>query len=211
VKRAAKGEPARKRPLARGGDARERGAARHRGETRGLGDVLSFLQLLWAIAHGLEAISKQMRQTLGVTGPQRLVVRLVGRYGETTPSVLAEVLHVHPSSLTGVLRRLERAGLLRRVRDPADGRRAILTLTASGQALNDQDGGTVEHAVRRTFRGFGAADAEVVRRLLSALARELGVESASEARERRARQPRRFLLTTPAMKSANARKRAKYK
>lgn len=147
---------------------------------QGLGDVLSFLQLLWAITHGVEALSKRMQQALGVTGPQRLVLRLVGRYGETTPSTLAEVLHVHPSSLTGVLRRLERAGLLRRVRDPADGRRAILTLTPSGQALNDQDRGTVEYAVRRTLRGVPAADARNARSVLARLARELGVESAGE-------------------------------
>jgi DNA-binding MarR family transcriptional regulator len=173
---------------------------------RALGDVLSFMQLLWAIAHGLEAISKRMRKTLGVTGPQRLVVRLVGRYGETTPSVLADVLHVHPSSLTGVLRRLEHAGLLRRVRDPADGRRALLTLTPNGQALNDQDRGTVEYAVRRSLRAVAVPDVEAARRLLALLARELGVEDAEQGRSR---QPRRFLLTTPAMKSAKARKRTK--
>ena len=181
-----------------------------RGEdARGLGDVLSFLQLLWAVAHGLEAISKHMQRSLGVTGPQRLVLRLLGRYGQTTPSVLAQVLHVHPSSLTGVLRRLETAGLLRRARDPADGRRAILTLTPSGQALNHQDRGTVEYAVRRTLRAVTAADAAQARRVLGTLARELGVEGGSEEREPQPRQPRRFLVTMPAAIKAKATKRAK--
>lgn len=130
-----------------------------------------------------------MQQTLGVTGPQRLVLRLVGRYGETTPSVLADVLRVHPSSLTGVLRRLEGAGLLRRVRDPADGRRAILTLTPSGQALNDQDRGTVEYAVRRTLRSVAAADAQQARRVLATLARELGGEGGGELTRTASRRP----------------------
>lgn len=150
-----------------------------------------------------------MQRSLGVTGPQRLALRLVGRYGQTTPSVLAEVLHVHPSSLTGVLRRLETAGLLRRVRDPQDGRRAILTLTPSGQALNHQDRGTVEYAVRRTLRAVTATDAEQARRVLSTLARELGAAGGGGARESRPRQPRRFLATMPAATKAKATKRAK--
>jgi len=144
---------------------------------RSLGDVLTFLQLLWAVTHGLASLSKRMRATVGVTGPQRLVVRLIGRYGRATPGDLAEVLHVHPSSLTGVLRRLERAQLIRRVADPEDGRRAILTLTHRGQTLNDQDLGTVESSVRRTLRGVSGEEAATARKVLAVLARELGVDS----------------------------------
>jgi DNA-binding MarR family transcriptional regulator len=146
-------------------------------KARSLGDVLSFLQLLWAVTHGVASLSKRMRATVGVTGPQRLVVRLIGRYGRATPGDLAEVLHVHPSSLTGVLRRLERAQLIRRVADPDDGRRAILTLTQRGQTLNDQDLGTVESSVKRTLRSVSQRDSAVARGVLTTLARELGVES----------------------------------
>jgi DNA-binding MarR family transcriptional regulator len=154
---------------------------------RSLGEVLSFLQLLWAIAHGLESISKRMRATVGVTGPQRLVIRLIGRYGEAGPGDLAEVLHVHPSSLTGVLRRLEEAKLISRATDPTDGRRAILRLTPKGQTLNDQSSGTVESSVRRTLRGVSPAQAATARDVLAALARELGVESSLPARNGGAR------------------------
>jgi MarR family transcriptional regulator, organic hydroperoxide resistance regulator len=148
---------------------------------RSLGEVLSFLRLLWAIAHGLASISKRMRATVGVTGPQRLVIRLIGRYGKTAPGDLADVLHVHPSSLTGVLRRLEKAQLIKRTTDPTDGRRAILTLTPRGQALNDQALGTVESSVRRTLRGVPPAQVAIVRDVLATLARELGVDGSPVA------------------------------
>lgn len=144
---------------------------------RSLGDVLSFMQLLWAVAHGLESTSRRMRSTVGVTGPQRLVLRLIGRFGRTAPGDLAEVLHVDPSSLTGVLRRLENAGLIRRTRDPEDGRRAILTLTPVGQVLNDRRSGTVEASVQKTLQGVSAAKVAVAREVLDALARDLGVET----------------------------------
>jgi len=36
----------------------------------GLPDVLQFMQLLWAVVHGLEKTSKRMAGDLGVTGPR---------------------------------------------------------------------------------------------------------------------------------------------
>src|SRR5690349_20130294 len=112
------------------------------------------MKLLWAVAHGLEATSSKMHAELGVTGPQRLVLRLIAHFSFAAPGDLAETLHVHPSSLTGSLRRLEEAGLIRRKRDPRDGRRAILTLTTKGRALNDRKHGTVESAVQRALKAL---------------------------------------------------------
>jgi MarR family transcriptional regulator, organic hydroperoxide resistance regulator len=145
-------------------------------EAQSLGEVLSFMRLLWAVAHGLESASKQMRSEIGVTGPQRLVLRLIGHYERLSPGDLAELMHVHPSSLTGVLRRLERAGLMARKSDPEDGRRAILTLTASGRKLNGKRARTVEASVRRTLASLPASRIEAARELLSSLATELGAE-----------------------------------
>jgi DNA-binding MarR family transcriptional regulator len=154
---------------------RERLQARTAHE-RALGDVLTFMQLLWAVAHGLESTSKRMKAELGVTGPQRLVLRLIGEYGVTAPGQLALVLHVDPSSLTGVLRRLERSGLIRRARDPNDGRRAVLSVTSRGQAINRQRRGTVEARVHAVMRGLSAQQLTTTCRVLKSLAHELGVE-----------------------------------
>jgi len=142
-------------------------------EAQSLGEVLSFMRLLWAVVHGLEATSKQMQREIGVTGPQRLVLRLVGHYVRLSPGDLAELMHVHPSSLTGVLRRLEQARLIGRKRDPGDGRRAILTLTAKGRSLNSRRARTVEDSVRRTLDASPATRTNAARELLSALADEL--------------------------------------
>jgi DNA-binding MarR family transcriptional regulator len=144
-------------------------------ETEALGEVLAFMRLLWALAHGLESASKRMGAELGVTGPQRLVLRLVGHYSRLSPGELAELLHVHPSSLTGVLGRLERSQLLERRRDPSDGRRAILSLTAKGRALNARRAGTVEESVRRALASQSRAKIAITGEVLTAIARELGV------------------------------------
>jgi DNA-binding MarR family transcriptional regulator len=116
-----------------------------------LSPVLQFMRLLWGLDHSLQTASKKMEARLGITGPQRLVVRLVGHFPEISAGQLATLQRVHPSTLTGVLRRLEKRGILRRRPDPADGRRALLSLTPKGMRLNETKGGTVEEAVERAL------------------------------------------------------------
>jgi len=81
-------------------------------EVAPLGEVLGFRRLLRPVTHGLESKSKRMLSQVGVTGPQRLAQRIVDQNPNLAPGELARVLHVHPSSLTGGLHRLEQAQLL---------------------------------------------------------------------------------------------------
>src|SRR5919108_2503988 len=116
-----------------------------------LGAVLDFMRLLWAVDHSLQSASKRMVATYGITGPQRLVVRIVGRFPGISAGRVAEILHVHPSTLTGVLKRLEARSVLQRRPDPRDARRALFMLTAKGRKLDTVRTGTVEQAVRRVL------------------------------------------------------------
>src|SRR5437588_7169226 len=114
-----------------------------------LGAVLDFMRLLWAVDHALQSASKRMEAIHGITGPQRLVVRIVGRFPGIAAGRVAEILHVHPSTLTGILKRLEGRGVLQRRSDPRDARRALFGLTLKGKKLDTAKTGTVEQAVRR--------------------------------------------------------------
>src|SRR5678816_1894070 len=113
-----------------------RDRSREAGEVPGLGNVLDFMRVLWAVDHGLEAASKRMEARVGVTGPQRFVIRMVGRFPGVSAGRLAEILHLHPSTLTGILKRLETRGLIARHVDPSDGRRALFELTPRGARLD---------------------------------------------------------------------------
>lgn len=135
-----------------------------------LPDVLQFMQLLWAVAHGLEKTSKRMTQAIGVTGPQRLVLRVLGLFPGLSAGDLAAILHVHPSTLTGILQRLTAQGLLGRVEDRLDRRRAVLRLTRRGARANSVTRGTVEAAVGSALAGIGTRDREAARRVLQRLA-----------------------------------------
>ena len=46
----------------------------------GIGEVLEFMQQLWSLDHSLQQLSRTMRSRYGITGPQRLVLRVVGTY-----------------------------------------------------------------------------------------------------------------------------------
>jgi DNA-binding MarR family transcriptional regulator len=148
-------------------------------ETRAppLGEVLEFMRLLWAVDHQLKSTSKLMETTLGLTGPQRLVVRLVGRYPGITAGRLAQILHVHPSTLTGVLKRLEKRGYVERKSDPLDARKALFSLTEKGRGLDVPASGTVEAAVQRAMSRVPRAQLAGAQDVLTAIAEELGVGS----------------------------------
>ena len=151
-----------------------------------LGDALDFLRLIWAIDHGLQRRSKSMAAAMGITGPQRLVIRIVGRFPSVHARQLSETLHLHPSSLTALLKRLERRGLIRRRRDGRDRRRLLLGLTRRGQALNSDTPGTIEAAVHRTLETVPGRDLDGARVTLEVLARTLdGTHPAGRRDQRR--------------------------
>ncbi|MBK9033679.1 MAG: MarR family transcriptional regulator [Myxococcales bacterium] len=131
------------------------------------------MQGLWALVHALEVRSKRMSRTLGVTGPQRLVLRVVGRHPEITAGEIARILDLHASTLTGILARLESRGMLARHVDPRDRRRARFALTAAGRRIDRERKGTVEAAVRRALTRVSSSAAEETRGLLQALVHEL--------------------------------------
>lgn len=137
------------------------------------GGALEFMGALWALDHALRSRSKGMSREVGVTGPQRLVLRLAGKKPGISAGELAGMLRVHPSTLTGVLARLERRRLLARGRDPRDGRRAVLHLTERGRSIDKLRTGTVEAAVVRVLSSLHARDVAAARRVLAVLVREL--------------------------------------
>lgn len=142
-------------------------------DDRALGDALEFLQLLWSIDHGLQSMSKRMVSDLGVTGPQRLVIRLIGRFPNILAGELSELLHLHPSTLTGILRRLEERGFVTRRKDREDLRRAHFSLTAKGKKLDALQAGTVESAVRKVLGKLPEQKIDAARKALIALSDEL--------------------------------------
>lgn len=154
-----------------------------------LPDTLQFMQLLWALVHALERTSKHMTRRVGVTGPQRLVLRVVGLMPGVAAGELAAILHLHPSTLTGVLHRLVKQKLVARTRDASDGRKAVLHLTARGAQINAVGQGTVEAAVARALDDLSPHDRAACRRVLDKLTETLDRSADASPRAARRRRP----------------------
>src|ERR671919_1328631 len=90
-------------------------------------------RLRWAITR----MARRLRQEAGVDlGPSQVAaLASVDRRGPLSPSELAEIERIKRPTVTRIVRHLEEAGLVERVRDPADGRASILSVTAEGRAL----------------------------------------------------------------------------
>jgi DNA-binding MarR family transcriptional regulator len=142
-------------------------------ERRPLGPVLSFMRALWGVNHGLESTSRKMKAALGVTGPERMVIRLVGRYPGVSAGELARILRVHPSTLTGLLKRLTGRRLLVRRADSTDARRALFTLAPKGAGVDKQRRGTVEAAVTSALEALPERNVRIALEVLDALARAM--------------------------------------
>lgn len=135
-----------------------------------LGPALEFMRTLWALEHGLNRRSKDMLRRFGVTGPQRLVVRVVASIGPVAPGRLAKVLHLHPASVTRLAHALERRGFLRRRPDPLDRRRLLLELGPAAPRVERIASGTIEAEVSAALERADPGDVAGARRVVEAIA-----------------------------------------
>jgi len=140
---------------------------------RTLDPILDFMRLLWSVEHGLQRMSKKMENELGITGPQRLVLRVVGQFPGLSASELAHIVRLHPSTITGILQRLVSRGWLERRRDPADTRRVQLRLKPHAVSYTRTTRGTVEREVRLALKAVGAENVASARAVLTAIAERL--------------------------------------
>src|SRR5262245_45343937 len=138
--------------------------------------VLEFIRRMWAVDHELQRVSKRMVGRIGLTAPQRLAVRFIGRHSGVTLGHLAELLHLHAGTVTGIVRKLEELGLVVQTRSEAEPRRRHLTLTAKGRHIDRRRKGTVEAAVRRTASGLTVQEMATAAAVMDVLAKNLAAE-----------------------------------
>jgi DNA-binding MarR family transcriptional regulator len=142
-----------------------------------LGRDLDFLRELWALDHALQKLSKRMERTLGVSGPQRLALRLVARFPGLPAGRLARMMSLHPSTVSGLVRRLADRGFLSRDFESPDRRRCQLRITPRGMELLALPRPTIESAVTSALRGIPPRKVEAAGRVLAAVTLSLETPS----------------------------------
>jgi MarR family transcriptional regulator, organic hydroperoxide resistance regulator len=93
---------------------------------------------LYAASLSMTKLYKPLLKPLGLTYPQYLAMLVLWENDGLTVSQLCERLTLDSGTLTPLLKRLEAAGLVQRLRDLNDERRVLLRLTTQGHALKAQ-------------------------------------------------------------------------
>src|SRR3954466_11779444 len=90
-------------------------------------------RLRWAITR----MARRLRQEAGprLGPPQVAALATIERHGPLSPSELADRERIKRPTATRIVRHLETAGLVGRVKDPEDGRASILSATPEAKEL----------------------------------------------------------------------------
>jgi DNA-binding MarR family transcriptional regulator len=91
--------------------------------------------------------------------PESSALRKLERGGPATVTALARAEQISTQSMGATLSALEARGLVKRESDPADGRRAVMSITESGlSALSDKRSAQVSQVAQALAAGFTAAE-----------------------------------------------------
>lgn len=93
------------------------------------------LRSLRRLTHAADVQSSRLRHTQKITGPQAACLQILHGNGPMTLTRLATETDVGPSTVNGIVDRLESKGLALRHRDTRDRRRVFVQLTDAGSAL----------------------------------------------------------------------------
>ena len=93
---------------------------------------------LYSASLAMTKLYKPLLDKLGLTYPQYLALLVLWEQDGVGVSELGHRLNLDSGTLTPLLKRLETAGLLSRLRDTEDERRVRVVLTAEGRALKTQ-------------------------------------------------------------------------
>jgi DNA-binding MarR family transcriptional regulator len=91
--------------------------------------------MLHRIFQAVDLFSRQALRDFGVSGPQIWALRSIERAGVASMGDLAQGMHLHMSTVTGIIGRLESAKLVTRGRSQADARVMEIRLTPKGRAI----------------------------------------------------------------------------
>ena len=128
--------------------------------------------LTLTLLHAREAAMGFFRPSLnqhGLTEQQWRVIRILSQHEELEINRLAELACILKPSMTGVLVRMEAAGMVERRKAQQDQRRVLVRLAEKGRACFDSMGQSMEANYQRLQAGFGEEKLQTLLTLLNEL------------------------------------------
>src|SRR6185369_5702725 len=120
---------------------------------------------------------KPILDKLGITYPQYLVLSVLWEADGQTIGAIAERLALEPSTITPLVKRLELAGFLGRLRNPADERQVQVRLTERGREMRAKTACLTQELLSRS--GMKVEEIIALNRQVQALRDALAAELAA--------------------------------
>ncbi|HEX4202806.1 MAG TPA: MarR family transcriptional regulator [Ktedonobacteraceae bacterium] len=105
---------------------------------------------LYAATRAMTNAYRDLLPALGLTYPQYLVMLVLWEHGTSTVKDLGQMLSLDSGTLSPLLKRLETAGLVERIRSNVDERSVEVHLTEAGLSLKNQASPIATEFVCRT-------------------------------------------------------------
>ncbi|MDO4740907.1 MAG: MarR family winged helix-turn-helix transcriptional regulator [Eubacteriales bacterium] len=99
-------------------------------------------------------------QSIGIGPGQVPILMELGKYGRLSQRDLAEKVRVTPATISGTLKRLERAGIIVRTGAEDDARVSLVSLSETGKALMEEARGVFRSAGEMLVAGFEEQEIE---------------------------------------------------
>ena len=97
--------------------------------------ITEIMQSLRRIFKAIQDYSYDVSDKFGTTGPQLWALKTISQNESLSLGELGRRMYLHPSTITGLIDRLEKKGLVERDRDQTDRRVIKLRLTSKGKGL----------------------------------------------------------------------------
>jgi DNA-binding MarR family transcriptional regulator len=145
------------------------------------------LTALRQIIQAMDLHSRYLLRRHGITGPQLVLLREVQNAGSVTVSDLARATSLSQGTVTNILRRLERGGLVYRQRSESDRRRVYVDPTPECQTLLATAPSPFQEDFLRRFSDLPQWERSMIVSALQRLADIMQETSARTAQPRRRR------------------------
>lgn len=122
------------------------------------------------IMRSMDIASRQLISKYGITTPQLLCLQHMLEQGPMTTGMLAEAVSLSPATVTGILDRMERRGLVTRERRPEDKRRVLVAITDAGRGAAEAAPSYLAERLTHALEHLPEADRREIQRVILYLA-----------------------------------------
>ena len=128
-------------------------------------------------------ITKELAKRASLTGPQLTVVKLLETFGDLSLTDLSERIRAQNSTVTGIIDRMEREGLVRRERSSEDRRKILIRLTEKGVKLAAEVPVEPIEIFRGAIESLSVQEMKDLLKVLTKLARRVQAAVAKNVKE----------------------------